>query len=238
MFSGLSINTSVDVVQTIKPPTRAERASVWLGAIVFSDEATPHPGMHIKRRLSSMDTAEAPNRLLREWTDQGKTGSLHDLDHQDKVNSEKTDVHADLWRNSTSLFASPGSTVDGGVTEASQISASASPTSRTAIPTDSSPLSPSTVAPDQYALPTNVTAALAWNSEAIDFISHEESYEGVVSAILRSFGIPFSSREVCLRVGYGGNERKVKDSEEPVKEFFKFKTLGLNPRLLLCRDIR
>jgi hypothetical protein len=237
MFSGLSVNTSADVVQTIRPPTRAERASVWLGAIVFGDEATPHPGMLIKRRLSSMDTAEAPNRLLHAWTDQGKTGSLHDLGHSDKANLEKTNVHTDLWCNSASLFASPGSTMEDGAAEASQISVSSA--SRTANQIDLSPRSPRTnsIVPGQHAFPINVAAALTWDSEAIDFIGHDESYEGVVSAILRSFGTALSSREYCLRVGYGGNERIMKGSEEPVKEFSKFKALGLNPRLLLCRDV-
>jgi len=236
MFSGLSINTSVDVVQTI-PPTRAERASVWLGAIVFSDEAAPHPGMLRKRRLSSMDTAEAPNRLLRTWTDQGNTGLSHDLGHSNKVNSENANVHADLWCNSASLFASPGSTMEDGAAEASQIPVS--PTSRTTNLIDLSPRSRRTdsVVPGQHVLPTNVATALAWDSEAMDFIGHDESYQGVVSAILRSFGTALSSREYCLRMGYGGNERIMKDSEEPVKEFFKFKALGLNPRLLLCRDV-
>jgi len=234
-FSGLSINTSVNVAQPTRPPSRAERASVWLGAIVFADESIPHPGMHIKRRLSSMDTAEAPNRLLLAWTDQGRIGPLHDLSRSDKIDSRNTDTHGDLWDKSASLFASTGNTLEDGAVEASQVPVS--PASRATNQMDSDSLSPSSNVPGKHALPANVATALAWDSEAIDLTNHGESYEGVVSAIFRSFGTSISSGKLCLRVGYGGSERTLEDSEDPVKEFFKFKALGLNPRLLLCRDV-
>jgi len=233
-FSGLSINTSANVVQSTRPPSRAERASVWLGAIVFGDESTPHPGMRIKRRLSSMDTAEAPNRLLLAWTDQGRTGSLRDFSRPNKIDSGNTDVHADLWDKSASLFASTESTWEVGAAEGSPTLVSPS---RTTAQIDSAPLSPSSNVPGKQDFPTNIATALAWDSEAIDSIYHGESYEGVVSAIFRSFGTSISSGQLCLRVGYGGNERRLEDSEDPMKEFFKFKALGLNPRLFLCRDV-
>lgn len=235
MFSGLSINTSADVLHTAKPPTRSERASVWLSAIVFGEEEIPHPGMHIKRRLSSMDTAEAPDRLLLVWTDQGKTESSHDLGYSDKLNPESADVHADLVVKSASLFISPGDTAEYGATEVSHTPVS--PTTRIISRTDSSPLSPGTIAPGQRLLSAGVATGLALGSEAIDFMNGGESYEVVVSAILRSFNTSLSSQEFCLRVGYGGNERIVENSEEPIKEFFRFKDLGLNPRLILCRDV-
>jgi hypothetical protein len=229
MFSGLSVNTSTDVVYQ---PTRAGRASVWLGAVVFDDEATPHPGMLVKRRLSSMDTAEAPNRLLRAWTDQGSAKL------SDKADSGNENSHADLWRNSESLFEVPA---DIPRTEAGETShTSVSSAARTADQIDVSPLSRRTnsIVSGQQTLPTSVSTALLCGSDAMDFIGHDESCEKVAAAILKSFDTGLSSREYCLRVGYGGTERTFNDPQAPIKEFFQLEALGLNPRLLLCREVR
>lgn len=99
MFSGLTIETHLS---DEKPPTRAERASVWLGSIVFADQASEvHPGMPRRRRLSSVDTAEAPQHLLRKWTDQAEPT----IQHHKHLPSAIEEENVEIWRDSRFSFS-------------------------------------------------------------------------------------------------------------------------------------
>lgn len=228
-MDGLTVVTT-ETEPPAKPLTRAERASVWLGAVVFPDASEPHPGTLVKRRLSSVDTAEVPGRLLRTWTDQGED--------QSKVKKEPglqtIPSVSDVWRDSSFSFSAPSAKTP--TQETSMEEDLATAVTYTAAFNNLSPKDPriNSIASGQHSLPSVVDFAQSALSEPL---SKDEitTTTGTIRKLLRSFKADLSATEVNLHVVYGGHEKVLGELEDPADVFTQYQTLGLAPRLLLCK---
>lgn len=230
-LGGLSINTSSSSVTTKAPPTRLERASVWLGAVVFGAEQEVHPGRQVARRLSSDEIKDEPNRLLRTWTDQRWSYSSF------ATTERSIDTSSwDLWRNSDFAFSpSPSSMAD----RKSNSLQRAAANDAISASNDESPKSPrtSSIAAGQQTLPRRVEGALALEYNAMESLGTDQSPRALVASVLESVGATTNPEEFVVRLIYAGRERSFAGSDNPMEAFLQYRNMELNPRLFICRDV-
>ena len=236
MFSGLSVVTDIPTPPAEPPkpqraPTRAERASLWLDAILAPlDESTdPHPGRLRLRRLSSIDTEEAPLQLLRKWTDQAEH-----LDHGDKFTPTSQILGTpELWRDSKFSFSGSklSSVVEGNVQGIEQ-----SPITG-ASKTPSDLVSPKTTRVQSigYHVVLGVNGSLESASTAVTSTQPDDSYEAITRSIMQEHCASGTTDEVELCISYGGKTRVLTPSDRPLEVLRYFDGLELDPRFFLRR---
>lgn len=233
MFSGLSLITNLPTPAAAPEarPTRAERASIWLDAIVAPEDepADPHPGVQRRKRLSSVGTANAPMQLLRKWTDQGDNVGPRPRRQQ----TLQSDIQSDLWRDSEFSFSS-SDTLPGAesVTEI-QAGDSAPRPGILKRPTDL--ISPRTARVQSigFHLVAGVDGSLEASAEVTKWTGSEDSYEAIIRSILEDHGSTRRSDEVMLCISYSGKVKTLKSSDKPLEVLKQLEELELDPRFFI-----
>ena len=237
MFSGLSVITdlpSPPAASQQQPPTRAERASIWLDSILAPPDAhmkDPHPGMRREKRLSSVGTENAPLQLLRKWTDQAEH-----LTSNSELAPLAAAAHepSELWRESKFSFS--GSKFSSVTEEPEQLFEEATPTMGIArAPTTL--VSPKTARVQSigYHVVVGVDGLLESSSNIFTSSEADDSYDAITRAIMLEHGAAANADEVTLCVSYGGKTKVLNPFDKPLEVLRHYEELELDPRLFLRR---
>ena len=236
MFSGLSVVTELPTPTSTppRPPTRAERASIWLDSILAPPNVPQdaHPGKQRQKRMSSVGTENAPLQLLRKWTDQA--------DNLDPKVKSHSPTHAteqpEIWREARFSFSgSKASIANGNGSKAPEQTPTPTPGIKKT-PTDL--VSPKTARVQSigYHLVVGVDGTLESSSEVLTkSATADDSYEAIATAIMLEHGAAASMEDVVLCVSYGGKTKVLKPSDKPLEVLRHFEELELDPRLFIRR---
>ena len=235
MFSGLSVITDLPTPTSVpvRPPTRAERASIWLDSILAPPHQpqAPHPGKQ-RHRMSSVVTENAPSQLMRKWTDQGDN-----LDHKHKQKAESPTSHheaQEMWHHADFSFSKSNGTVVNGDGPQSQEPAPIPRIKK--VPTDL--ISPKTARVQSigYHLVVGVDGSLESSDEVLTKSkAADDSCEAIKTAIMLEHGASLSIEDVMLCVSYGGKTKVLKHSDKPLEVLRQYEEMELDPRLFIRR---
>lgn len=238
MFSGLSVVTDLPtpVSAPPRPPTRNERASIWLDSILAPPDLPkgPHPGKQRQKRMSSVGTENAPAQLLRKWTDQADN-----LDHKPKTKTEspvQNHVSPEIWHHSRFSFSgSKAPLVKGASHKSSELEPEPTP-GITKVPTDL--ISPKTARVQSfgYHLVVGVDGTLESSSDVLaKSTAADESCEAIKMTIMLEHGASLPIEDVMLCVSYGGKTKVLKHSDRPLEVLRQYEEMELDPRLFIRR---
>ena len=231
MFSGLSVVTDLPTPASApaRPPTRAERASIWLDSILAppNQPQAPHPGKQ-RHRMSSVGTENAPLQLMRKWTDQGDN-----LDHKHKQKADSPTSHHEaqgMWHHANFSFSqSNGPVMNGDGPHPPEPGIKK-------VPTDL--ISPKTgrVQSIGYHLVVGVDGSLESSDEVLTKSkAADDSCEAIKTAIMLEHGAALHIEDVMLCVSYGGKTKVLKHSDKPLEVLRQYEEMELDPRLFIRR---
>ena len=233
MFSGLSVVTDLPTPRPAGAllPTRSERASVWLDAVVAPDEEEkdPHPGRQRQRRLSSIATANAPMQLLRKWTDLGE-----ESDYRKRATEPLSFIREnDLWQNSSFVFPEQN-----GIDEHSPAPGAEELQKPLRMPTDL--ISPKTARVHSigFHLVAGVDGGLSLSEDAMLEKTPDDSCEAIILSILGDHGSAADASAFELFVLYAGKQKRVGASDKPLQVLSHYEELDLEPRLVVRRKVQ
>ena len=232
MFSGLSVITDLPTPSATppRPPTRAERASIWLDSILapLNEPQYPHPGKKRQKRISSVATENAPLQLLRKWTDQADNLNPNVQSHSPTQHHEQPEI----WR--TFSFSRPQTaTVNGNILKSHDKTSTPTPGIEK---TPNDLVSPKTARVQSlgFLRVVGVNGTIEPSSEVL---TADDSYDAITAAILLEHGAVANLDDVILCVSYGGKTKVLKQSDKPLEILKQFEGLDidLDPRLFIRR---
>lgn len=215
------------------PPTRAERASVWLNAIVAPLDKTQdiHPGVQIKKRLSSVGTEDAPMQLLRKWTVQGD--NLDRLSGPIRQQKLPPDTQADALRDSKYSFSSSNTLPGADSLDEIQPDSSVPRQGILKRPTDLISPRGERLQSVGFHIFAGVNGTLEASSDITALTGPDESCDTIIRSILKDHGCSHKLDKVELCIAYSGRIKILEASDKPLEVLRQFEDWQLDPRFFI-----